>query len=162
MQTDDLFKKGITSWNLGNLKEAGKIFEQILVIDPNHEQALLSMGNVLGRIGKFLQAVTLYDRVLKLNPKNILALLNKGLSLHYLTEYDSAIKCFDQVLIQKPENITAIYNKVLSLVKKGEIKRGLELLVQLIRIDYSFKYKAKFDIDFQHLKTNSDFKKIIA
>jgi len=35
-------------------------------------------------------------------------------------------------------------------------------LERLINVDYSFKYKAKFDVDFQHIKTNYDFQKIIA
>jgi hypothetical protein len=47
-------------------------------------------------------------------------------------------------------------------VKKGEIKQGIDLLSELVKIDYSFKYKAKFDIDFQHIKTNNDFQKIVA
>ena len=69
MQTDDLFKSGMTSWNLGNPKEAGKIFDQVLALDPNHEEALVRQGNVLGRIGKYAEAITFYNRALNLDPK---------------------------------------------------------------------------------------------
>ena len=161
MQTDDLFKSGMTSWNLGNPKEAGKIFDQVLALDPNHEEALVRQGNVLGRIGKYAEAITFYNRALNLDPKNTLALVNKGLSLHYLSEYDEAISCYDQVLTEKPKNTTAIYNKASSLVKKGNTEHGLYLLAHIVKIDYSFKYKAKFDIDFQHLRGSPNFEKIV-
>ena len=78
MQTDDLFKSGMTSWNLGNPKEAGKIFDQVLALDPNHEEALVRQGNVLGRIGKYTEAITFYNRALKLDPKNTLALVTRA------------------------------------------------------------------------------------
>ena len=161
MQTDDLFKSGMTSWNLGNPKEAGKIFDQVLALGPNHEEALVRQGNVLGRIGKYTEAITFYNRALNLDPKNTLALVNKGLSLHYLSEYDAAISCYDQVLTEKPKNTTAIYNKASSLVKKGNTEQGLHLLAHIVKIDYSFKYKAKFDIDFQHLRGSPNFEKIV-
>ena len=161
MQTDDLFKSGMTSWNLGNPKEAGKIFDQVLALDPNHEEALVRQGNVLGRIGKYAEAITFYNRALNLDPKHTLALVNKGLSLHYLSEYDAAISCYDQVLTEKPKNTTAIYNKASSLVKKGNTEHGLHLLAHIVKIDYSFKYKAKFDIDFQHLRGSPNFEKIV-
>ena len=46
MQTDDLLKKGMSSWNLGNPKEAGKIFDHVLALEPNDDKALVSQGNV--------------------------------------------------------------------------------------------------------------------
>jgi len=162
METDKIFKEGMMNWNLGNPKEAGKNFEKVLSIDPNHEESLVRLGNVLGKIGKYQDAITFYDKALKLNSKNLLALVNKGLCFHYLKQYDDAIQCFDDVLEEKPKNTTAIYNKISSLIKKGEIKQGIDLLSELVKIDYSFKYKAKFDIDFQHIKTNNDFQKIVA
>ncbi len=84
METDKIFKEGMMNWNLGNPKEAGKNFEKVLSIDPNHEEALVRLGNVLGKIGKYQDAVTFYDRALKLDSKNSLALVNKGLCFHYL------------------------------------------------------------------------------
>ena len=53
METDKIFKEGMMSWNLGNPKEAGKNFEKVLSLDPNHEEALVRLGNVLGKIGKY-------------------------------------------------------------------------------------------------------------
>jgi hypothetical protein len=54
-----------------------------------------------------------------------------------------------------------LYNKASSLVRQGNIESGLEILKHTIKVDHSFKYKAKFDVDFEHIKTNNDFKKLI-
>lgn len=81
--------------------------------------------------------------------------------MHYLAAYDKAITCFDNALKIKPNNVIALYNKASSLIKQGKVKEGLEVLEHTIKLDYSFKYKAKFDVDFEHIKTNNDFKKII-
>ena len=61
MKPEELFKTGMINWNLGNPKEAGKNFEKVLSLDPNHEEALVRLGNVLGKIGKYQDAVTFYD-----------------------------------------------------------------------------------------------------
>ena len=98
---------------------------------------------------------------LTVEPDNVLALLNKGLASHYLAQYDEAISCYDKVLQIKPNNVTALYNKASSLIKQKKINDGLQFLDKVIRLDYSYKAKAMFDIDFQELKTNTLFKKII-
>ena len=41
------------------------------------------------------------------------------------------------------------------------INDGLEILKKVIKRDFSFKEKAAADIDFQEIKTNNEFKKII-
>lgn len=64
------------------------------------------------------------------------------------------------VLKEKPNNITTLYNKASSLVKLNRVREGLEILKKVIEMDYSYKAKAAYDIDFNELKKNNDFKKI--
>ena len=89
-----------------------------------------------------------------------MALLNKGLAHHYLIQYDAALNCFEQVLSVKPQNTTALYNKASSLIKSGNVPEGLEILSQVIKLDFSFKAKAKFDLDFEEIKKLNEFRKI--
>ena len=74
--------------------------------------------------------------------------------------YDIALQCYDMVLKEKPQNTTALYNKASSLIKSGKINDGLELLSQVIKLDFSFKAKAKFDIDFEEIQHLNEFKKL--
>ena len=88
-------------------------------------------------------------------------LLNKGLAHHYIGQYNIAIKCSDNVLRVKPKNTTALYNKASSFVKSGKIKEGLKILFEVIKLDFSFKEKAKLDIDFEDIKKINELKVII-
>jgi tetratricopeptide (TPR) repeat protein len=161
MSANEIFNQGITEINCGNSKKALTLFNKVLELAPNHVDSLIKKGNILGKFGKYVDAISIYDKVIELEPQNVLALLNKGLALHYLSAYDKAITCFDIVLKTKPNNAIALYNKASSLAKQGKVKDGLEVLEHAVKIDYSFKYKAKLDVDFEHIKTNNDFKKII-
>lgn len=158
---EDLLKQGQRDLNLGNPKEAMISFEKILETHPNHIDALIKKGNMLGKIGKYQQAIECYDMVLLQNKVNILALVNKGLAHHYIEQYEAAIHCYDMVLGINPKSTTSLYNKASSLVKVGRIGEGLQILGDVAKMDFSFKVKAKFDIDFADIHKNNEFKKII-
>ena len=158
---EELLKSANILLNTGNPKEAMIMFDKVLEISPNHIDALIKKGNILGKLGKYDNAIKHYDRVLEQENQNILALLNKGLAHHYIEQYEMALGCYEQVLMIKPRNVTALYNKSSSLVKLNRIKEALEVLSNVTEIDFSFKAKAKYDIDFAHIQRNNEFKKII-
>ena len=153
-------KNGQTSLNLGNPKEALTFYQKVLDQDSQNIEALLKKGHILGKLARFEQAIICYDTVLAQEQNNLLALLNKGLAHHYLGQYDIALECYDLVLKVKPQNSTALYNMASSLIKSNKIKEGLEILSQVIKLDFSFKAKAKFDVDFEEIKMLNEFKKI--
>lgn len=147
--------------NLGNPKEALEFFDKVLSLDKKNIMALIKKGNILGKLGKYQEAILFYDLVLEQESGNVLALVNKGLSFHYLEMYDEAIRCYDKVLEIKPDSATALYNKSSSLIRQNNIAQGLEILKNVIKKDFSFRAKAKYDIDFQEIKHLTEFKKII-
>ncbi|MEM3064661.1 MAG: tetratricopeptide repeat protein [Candidatus Nitrosotenuis sp.] len=161
MNADEIFQNGTIEFNLGNFKKALMFFDKTLELRPTHIGALIKKGNILGKFGKYANAISCYDKALNIEPQNILALINKGLALHYLQRYDEAIACYDAVLQQKPANTIALYNKASSLVRQNKIKDGLEILEKTIELDFSFKYKARFDIDFEGIQRDNDFKRLI-
>ncbi|MDB2445603.1 tetratricopeptide repeat protein [Nitrosopumilus sp.] len=122
----------------------------------------MKKGNIFGRFGRFNEAILCYDDVLLQEKENLLALLNKGLCHHNTGQYDIAITCFNLVLKIKPQNKTALYNKSSSIIKSGKIKEGLEILSELIKLDYSYKEQAKYDVDFVDIKLLNEFKEIIS
>jgi len=157
---ESLLKNGQTLMNLGNPKEAMVFYDKILAQDPNHIVALLKKGHILGQLARYEQAIIQYDNVL-FQEKNLLALLNKGLAHHYLGQCDIAIDCYDQVLKVKPNNPTTLYNKASSFIKSGKIQEGINILSEVIKLDFSFKEKAKFDIEFEEIRKLNEFKEII-
>ena len=158
---ESLLNGGQTLMNLGNPKDALIIYDKILSQDPKHIVALLKKGHILGQLARYDQAIVQYDKVLS-QEKNLLALLNKGLAHHYLGQMDVALDCYEQVLKEKPNNPTTLYNKASSLIKSGKIQEGIKILSDVIQLDFLFKEKAKFDIEFEHIRKLNEFKKIIS
>ena len=157
---ESLLKSGQTSLNLGNPKDALMFYDKVIEREPGHIAALLKKGNILGKLGRYDHAIIYYDKVL-IQEENLLALLNKGLAHHYIGQYNIAIECFNKVLEVKPKNTTALYNKASSLIKSGKIQEGIKILSDVVKLDSSFKNKAKFDIDFQGIRKLNEFKEII-
>mgnify|MGYP000465834848 CR=1 FL=1 len=77
-------------------------------------------------------------------------------------QVDVALDCYEQVLKEKPNNPTILYNKASSLIKSGRVIEGIEILSKVIELDFSFKEKAKFDIEFEGIRKLNEFKKIIS
>ena len=158
---NELFDLGQRALNLGNPKEALAIFTQVLNLEPDHKKALVKKGNVLGKLGKYQQAIPFYDKALQIDENDLLALINKGLALHYLHKYQDALNFYDKALSLKPDSTTILYNKASSLIRLNKVQQGLEILKNIIKIDYSYKAKAKHDVDFQEIKHLNEFKKIV-
>ena len=110
-------------------------------------------------MARYEQAIIQYDDVLS-QEKNLLALLNKELAHHYLGQVDVALDCYEQVLKEKPHNPTTLYNKASSLIKSGRIQEDINILSKVIKLDSSFKEKAKFDVEFEGIRKLNEFKKI--
>lgn len=158
---EETYSNGITELNLGNTKKALALFNQVLQEDPNHVGALIKRGNILGKLGRYSEAISSYDSALRMEPENALAQVNKGLALHYLERYDDAILCYDIILKSRPSNSIALYNKASSLIKQNRVADGLETLQKAIEVDFSCKYKARFDIDFEAVRKSIDFKRLV-
>ena len=151
----------ITEFNLGNYKKALILFEQVLQSDPLHITALIKKGNILGKFARYSDAISCYDTVLGIEPQNALALINKGLALHYLQKYGEAIACYDTILQTRPDNAITLYNKASSLVRNNQVEQGLEVLKKAIGVDFSCKYKARADIDFESIQKQNEFKRLV-
>lgn len=156
-----IFDSAITEFNLGNFKKALILFDQVLAIEPTHVMALIKKGNILGKFAKYSDAVSCYDTALKIEPQNSLALINKGLALHYLEKYDEAITYYDTILETRPDSVPVLYNKASSMIRKNDIAPGLQVLKKAIDLDFSCKYKARSDIDFESIQNSPEFKRIV-
>jgi len=157
----DIFDSAIIEFNLGNFKKAPVLFDQVLLLEPFHVTALIKKGNILGKFARYSDAIKCYDKALSVEANNALALINKGLALHYLERYAEAIECYDIILQHKPNSVLTLYNKASSLIRNYQISEGLEVLKKVTSIDFSYKYKACADVDFEQIQKVPEFKRLI-
>ncbi|HJT10819.1 MAG TPA: tetratricopeptide repeat protein [Candidatus Nitrosotalea sp.] len=158
---DYIYNIGLGHAKRGKPKDAIFYFDKVLMVEPNHVNALLNKGNALGKLGKYEDAITVYDRLLKKNPSHPVCLLNKGLALHYLQKYDKAIACYDKIPPPQSENPSVLYHKACSKALQKNIIDSLELLERAIVLDPEYANKASKDKDFDIFRNDDRFKALV-
>jgi tetratricopeptide (TPR) repeat protein len=159
---DELFNNGIILRKTGNPKESILYFNKVLEINPDHLDALLNKGHAFGKIGRYHDAIICYDRVLKIESNNVLGLINTGLCYHYLRDYEKAISFYDKILQTYPQHANALYHKACSKALQNKFDESIDMLEQAIKQDLTFRIKAKGDLDFDKMRDNERFIKLVA
>ena len=106
-----LTQKGIALHQQGNLTEAQVMYEQILVIQPDHFDALQLLGVLFAQVKKYPQAVEFLSKALEINPNHAGANNNKGNALKELKRFDEALASYDQAIKINPDYVDAYINR---------------------------------------------------
>jgi tetratricopeptide (TPR) repeat protein len=162
--------------------KAIECYNKAIDIDKSYTKAMYSKGLLFDDFFKDQahqkEAIECYDDVLQLSPKDTRAWYRKGL-IHdeVLKEYNEAIECYSKVLKYNPDHAGAWYNRAGAKYKKLKkdksekditsnaeteiIDSVLSDLSNAIDLDKKYVKLAKQDNDFENLKENEKFKKLI-
>jgi predicted O-linked N-acetylglucosamine transferase (SPINDLY family) len=110
----------------GRLAEAGQLYAAILVLRPDHFDALQMMGLVKLAAGQPTEALRLVSAAMASRKPSPQILLNHGLILDALKRHEEAIGSFDQALKLKSKYAEAHNNRGATLVTLGRGEEGLE------------------------------------
>ena len=88
----------------GELREAIKTYDEILVISPDNIDAVVMKGVALSNIEQHKQSMKEFYTVLAKKPENVLALVGMGVGFGNFGEYKEAQKYFDNANKMSPEN----------------------------------------------------------
>jgi tetratricopeptide (TPR) repeat protein len=111
--------------SLSYYAEAIIIWDIILNIKPNLQEALYNKSLTLANLGKYAEAITSWDSVLKINPDLDAAWYNKALTLHHLGQYKEAIATLEVALKINPDKHEAWNNRGVSLEKLGKYEEAV-------------------------------------
>jgi tetratricopeptide (TPR) repeat protein len=98
-----LFGQALALHQSGKLKDAEKIYHQILGARPDHFDSRHLLGVVFLQSGHFAEAVRQIDLALKRNRTNVHALSNRGAALKELGRLDEAMASYDRLLKTTPD-----------------------------------------------------------
>lgn len=117
-----LLEKSISFRQLGKYNDAIKCLNELLMLDEDNINVLLTKGELLFILKKYEESINIFNLVLEQDSENINALMYLGLIYPNFYNFDDALTCFDKIL----EIDNSLYN---SLIYKAE------LLVYLHRYD---------------------------
>ena len=153
----------------GKLKDAAWYFQRAADIKPDDCQTLLVLTGVLRSLGRTeemmaaaREGVARAERELALHPENPRpAYLGAG-GLAILGELDRAKEWAARALTIDPDDILTQYNGACFYAIVGDHERAIDLLLAVLpRAGRQTKEWVKYDSDFDQLRTNPRFAKVL-
>jgi tetratricopeptide (TPR) repeat protein len=153
--------KGNALSALGKNAEAIVEYDKVIELDPQNVDAYNNKGASLSALGKNEETIECYDKAIEINPQDVRAYDNKGYSLFLLGRISDAIE-LSTLSIRLDENYSnAWYNRSIYLFNDGRIGDALSDLQQAITIDVNYRNYALKDKDFDNMRNNPKFNKIL-
>jgi hypothetical protein len=90
--------KGQSLLDIDKAEEALACFEEALVLEPDHAEALVKKGAALERLRKLNEAIDCYDRAIKADSTMTIAYLYKGGLCNRMERFNEALQCYEQAL----------------------------------------------------------------
>jgi tetratricopeptide (TPR) repeat protein len=97
-QVSILLHKGQSMLNLDKPQEALACFDEALLLQPTHAEALVKKGMALERLQKLDEAIQCYDRAISADASMTIAYLHKGGLCNRLERFSEALNCYEQAL----------------------------------------------------------------
>lgn len=112
----------------GKLSQAESAVRAVLAEQPDHPQALLSLGIIARQSGKLAAAAELMERAIRVAPAYHQAFNNLGGVYLAMNRLDDAIAQYTQAVELRPDYAEALYNLGMTLNMKGEYEAALRSL----------------------------------
>jgi tetratricopeptide (TPR) repeat protein len=105
----------VSAYNAGNLAEAEKLCQDVLIAKRDFFDALHLLALVQSLRGKKELALASFDRALAVQPNHVEVLSNRGVTLRDLKRFDEALASYDHALRVRPDHAEALSNRGLTL-----------------------------------------------
>jgi len=109
----------------GRLREAERLYRQILAHAPEHAEAMNYLGLLLHQSGQSKIAIDLIRRAIAISPASAEAYNNLGMALEGGGQPEEAIAAFRRSISLRPANPEVHSNLGISLAKKGQFNEAL-------------------------------------
>ncbi|QWE00906.1 tetratricopeptide repeat protein [Polynucleobacter sp. JS-Mosq-20-D10] len=137
-QIQDLMERGIIFHRAGMLKHAQDIYEQTLIAQPDHVDAMHLLGLIAYQTANFDLAEHLIEGAIALNPNNASYHSNLGNVLKAVQKYDAAILSYDKAIELKPDFTYTYYNRGNALHVQRKLEDAIESFDQAITLSPDF------------------------
>ena len=155
------FKKGVAMMADERMEDAVLAFEDALRIDPGHVDSLLKLGYARFHMDDYSRAMEAYNKVQQIDVTNADAWNLKGLIFYKQKNYEKALECVEKAIDSDPTDGMAWYNKGCYQSLLNHIPESLDALKRSVEIDVKNAKKAVRDKDFENVKADEGFRRIV-
>src|SRR5437763_13719846 len=99
-----------TAYRAGDLREAGRLYQQALRNNPRDIQALYGLGVVCLQSQQLQHAEYVFGELVRLEPQYADAHCCRGIALAKLGRRPEALTCFERAISLRPDSVEAISN----------------------------------------------------
>ena len=160
-QLQKFFKKGVNHMADERLEDAVACFERALAFEPDNVMVLLKLGYARFHMDDHAEAMRVYDRVLDIDVTNSEAWNLKSLIHYGQKNYARALDCVEKAIDTEPTFGMAQYNKACYLALLGKVPESIDALKRAVEIDVKNARRAVKDRDFENVRIEDGFKRII-
>lgn len=114
----------------GHMAEAETLYQQVLVVDHNHFNALHGLGVIALNAGRLNRAAELISSAIQQNPFDHNAHNNLGIAFMQQGKLNEAVHSFNKALSIKQDYTDAMYNLARAHQELGNHGIGLEMLMK--------------------------------
>jgi tetratricopeptide (TPR) repeat protein len=155
------YKKGVSLMADERMDDAARAFEDALRIDPGHVDSLLKLGYTRFHMNDLASAMEAYNKVQDIDITNAESWNLKGLIHYRQHNYDKALECVEKAIDSNPTDGMSWYNKACYHSLQNHIPESIEALKRSIEIDVKNAKKAVRDKDFENIRTDEGYRRII-
>jgi tetratricopeptide (TPR) repeat protein len=155
------YKKGVSLMADEKMEDAARAFEDALRIDPGHVDSLLKLGYTRFHMNDLSSAMEAYNKVHDIDVTNPEAWNLKGLIFYRQKNYDKALECVEKAIDSNPTDGMSWYNKACYHSLLNHIQESIEALKRSIEIDVKNAKKAVKDKDFENIRTDEGYRRIV-
>ncbi|MEO9869471.1 O-linked N-acetylglucosamine transferase family protein [Ekhidna sp.] len=131
------YKTALDLHQSGKLREARKLYQEILKASPEHLESIFMMGQSYYQEKKYDDALLFFNKGLAKKIENVDFLLQKGKTLIKLNRFDEAKLLFDQLVKSNESNPLILFHAARNLKETGQLTTAIELYEKVLQLDSS-------------------------
>jgi predicted O-linked N-acetylglucosamine transferase (SPINDLY family) len=134
----ELLQQAVALHQAGRFAEAKALYQQILIADPRHPDALHLLGVIFLQSGDNAKAVEFISRAIALRPDDPAPYMNIGLALKTMGQPDKALENYDKAIALKPGYADAWNNRGAALQDLKRLDEALTSFDKAVALQPNF------------------------